>query len=116
MDLYYSLRRTVRKEDYEEWLYYTSTKEKFLRYDTILLHFLGNENEIYVFTTDQSAQREEDYMNGIVNLVHDMRGEDGIIHDFELQFIEVPKEYDEDSQIDFIERKIKEILNIEHIN
>ncbi|SES77603.1 hypothetical protein [[Clostridium] polysaccharolyticum] len=105
----YTLKRILRLQDSEKWLCYGSEKGKFVRDDTVFVSFGNRQNDIYIFSIYEGVKRDSDYVNCVLGLVHDTRTEDGFIHDFELHFIDVPKEMTEDEQIDWIDSKIKEI-------
>lgn len=100
---HYFLSRCVRNAEYEEWNYYFSENNKVNRVNKVLIFFYPNVNNIYLLSTSMTDLDNKEYLNEVINLVHDLPTDFNLV-----------TEYIENSDDDYIDNKVLEIRNKEN--
>jgi|BioPla2DNA2_1021312.scaffolds.fasta_scaffold13560_7 hypothetical protein len=94
----YILSRGVRDFEYEEWNYYFSKNDEVKRINKVIIFFNDNVNKIYLLVTSKEDLEDREYLNEVINLVHDLPTDFNLI-----------TEYVDDSDDRYLEDKVVEI-------
>lgn len=101
----YFLSRCAREPEYEEWNYYFSEIGK-IRVNKVVIFFQHEINNIYLLATAKEDMENTEYLNEVINLVHDLPTEFKLI----LEYVNAEKYNNEEYTLgDYFHDKVIEL-------